>query len=334
MSDEAGWFPPASPVSSIENRELYTVKDGDFYTTEDGLLYTKVEEYAYTPLEPGEIRLIKMLSCPMLSDGRSSQNDSGIGSSLPDEQDNIYEDNDMHIQVVHANVAEVAQLYSAVSYYWGDGKAQRKVLVYGAGDESEFQVLSITATLYAALQRAWQVYLNGAPTSSPTSISRLFWADGICIRQQWDEPDEEEDAVWRKEKEEQVKLMGSIYKNAISVMFDLGEDTTDSDVAYLLIRDMFQAVNQAARHGQIDRRQRIEPPEFSQYGLPLPEDPRWRAWTRFIGRPWFRRVWIVQEYAMAQTGWFLFGSQGHSIPWDVIPQLVTYMQVLGLDDNR
>jgi hypothetical protein len=72
-----------------------------------------------------------------------------------------------------------------------------------------------------------------------------------------------------------VKLMGPIYQNAISVVFDIRGDPEDSDIAYQFIRDIFNAVNQAAREGRLDRRQRIEPAEFSQYGLPLPDDPRW-----------------------------------------------------------
>lgn len=301
-----------------------------FYTTQDG-------EYGYTPLEAGEIRLIKILACPAISTGVHDQNDSMDWSVDPDGDHCIYDDNEMHAQIVHVRVAEFVQSYCAISYCWGDDPAQRTVLVHEKGGEGEVQVLPIAATLYAALQRAWHVYLHGAPASRPTEVSRYFWADGICIRQNWDEPDdEEEDALWTKEKEAQVKLMGPIYENAASVMFDLGDDTGegDLDVAFLMFGDIFQAVNQAAKAGRLDRRQRIEPHEYSRHGLPPPGDPKWRAWTRFMARPWFRRVWIVQEYALARAGWFLFGSQDNALPWDVLPELVTYLRLLGLDSRR
>jgi hypothetical protein len=49
-----------------------------------------------------------------------------------------------------------------------------------------------------------------------------------------------------------VKLIGPIYQNAIAVVFDIRGDPEDSDIAYQFIRDIFNAVNQAAREGRLD----------------------------------------------------------------------------------
>jgi hypothetical protein len=88
----------------------------------------------------------------------------------------------MHFQVTQAVIAGTLQDYIAVSYYWGGENDRRTVFVHELGGKNEVQILSITATLYSALQRTWHVYLYGAPTSSLTGTSKLFWADGICIQ--------------------------------------------------------------------------------------------------------------------------------------------------------
>ena len=44
----------------------------------------------------------------------------------------------------------------------------------------------------------------------------------------------------------------------------------------------------------------IYPEEFKNLGLPPKGDGAWTSLARLVLRPWFVRVWIIQEVALAQ----------------------------------
>ncbi|KAK3319685.1 heterokaryon incompatibility protein-domain-containing protein [Cercophora scortea] len=45
------------------------------------------------------------------------------------------------------------------------------------------------------------------------------------------------------------------------------------------------------------------------YSLPSAESPLWVSWRRFFSSPYFRRIWILQEFAMAKKLTFDFGHR-------------------------
>jgi hypothetical protein len=47
--------------------------------------------------------------------------------------------------------------------------------------------------------------------------------------------------------------------------------------------------------------------------LPGDEDPRWEAAARFFRRPWFERLWVVQEFVLAREVVMICGER--EIPW-------------------
>jgi hypothetical protein len=127
--------------------------------------------------------------------------------------------------------------------------------------------LRVTTNLFAALQSLRQ-------HSSP----RTLWIDAACINQQDCE-----------ERSAQVDMMRYIYARAMNVIVWLGPETDDSRIA---IEDLNQ--NRLAILDGLSRRRnhRIKQ-TFND------------AWTKFevgiLGRPYWRRVWVVQEIALAKT---------------------------------
>jgi len=95
---------------------------------------------------------------------------------------------------------DVVEIYSALSYVWGDATDTRSISVEG----KDFEV---TANLEAALRHM----------RDPQRHRRL-WADAICI----DQGNEDE-------KSKQVSQMGSVYKYAQNTIIYLGESTESSD---------------------------------------------------------------------------------------------------------
>ncbi|KAI1447743.1 heterokaryon incompatibility protein-domain-containing protein [Annulohypoxylon stygium] len=106
--------------------------------------------------------------------------------------------------------------YAALSYVWGDRKVTQDIIV----NEIEFPV---TNNLASAL---WHFRKNGFPKHGRADGIRLLWVDAICINQ---------DDV--SERNHQLLLMGSIYRNAASTFSWLGAHQ-DIDHALGIIRDL------------------------------------------------------------------------------------------------
>lgn len=101
------------------------------------------------------------------------------------------------------------------------------------------------------------------------ATQRTIWVDSICVNQ--DDPEE---------RSHQVDLMQQIFSRAFTVLIYLGQESTEhaSSMAMSLL-------------GQPDRLRDVD-------GLSQHER---ESLKHLFGRPYFRRIWIVQEVALAQT---------------------------------
>ena len=105
-----------------------------------------------------------------------------------------------------------APKYEALSYAWDSETPDRDIV---CGNKP----IRITANCAAALRRLRRC-----------SKARVLWIDAVCISQ----GDE-------RELNQQVRMMGDIYKNAHQVVVWLGEGDSDSDLA-------FKYFNKISRH--------------------------------------------------------------------------------------
>jgi hypothetical protein len=104
-------------------------------------------------------------------------------------------------------------------------------------------------------------------------FSRPFWADALCI-----------DQNNVTERGHQVKLMGKIYSSAYGVLIWLGQAECNSGKAVDFIRNC-------------GRRRRE------------PEDGVAEAILALFERPYWGRLWIVQEILMARNAWVFCGQR-------------------------
>ncbi|KAK6609501.1 het domain protein [Botrytis cinerea] len=154
--------------------------------------------------------------------------------------------------------------------------------------------------LYEALSYVWGslenlkvVYVNNRSLSVTANLyaallhlrdrnfERIIWVDSICINQ--------EDNT---EKSHQIQLMAKIFGLANRVIVYLGEAADDSDQALESIR---VAAEEAESEG-------IN--ETSQRGI-----------LKLLKRPWFQRIWVLQEVGFAQQILIMCGSatiDGHT----------------------
>ena len=158
--------------------------------------------------------------------------------------------------------------FSALSYTW-DGQSRDRALSCNDGS-----ILKVTINVERALQ-----CLN----IHAKSESYLIWIDGLCIDQE--DP---------RDKEAQVPLMGTIYAAASKVIVWLGESNIQIEQAL--------EASSALLTTLLGVRGKIAPEKHTlrEYGLPGRRSPIWDGLGQLFDRPWFSRLWVLQEAVLAR----------------------------------
>ena len=179
--------------------------------------------------------------------------------------------------------------FAALSYVWGDDKEENKVPIV-----INQQILKITPSLESALLRIQEV-----------SVARFLWVDGICI-------DQSSRSRSLKERAAQVRKMDQIFAKAERVVVDLGEASA-METEILRTLDRYRDIPyprwveieiQVKETGLNEASQAL-----TQHGLPGTTDDFWPKFVRLMSRPWFQRVWIIQEFAVATSSMLMLGNE-------------------------
>ncbi|EGO60361.1 hypothetical protein NEUTE1DRAFT_143800 [Neurospora tetrasperma FGSC 2508] len=185
--------------------------------------------------------------------------------------------------------------YTALSYVWGDPKVTSPIAV----NDFPFQA---THNLCAALRR---IRKSNLPTT--------LWVDAICINQSD-----------KDEKSSQVQLMTDIYHNASLVTVWLGESDKYTDLAIVLIKLTVHLRRSLEVTGE-----RQYPAAYILRVLSSAlskSDLRSLALLKFFSRPWWRRVWVVQEVIVSRRANVICGTK--EIPWDDLRRALECWRVL------
>ncbi|KAK8157784.1 heterokaryon incompatibility protein-domain-containing protein [Phyllosticta citrichinensis] len=188
--------------------------------------------------------------------------------------------------------------YDALSYTWGDNKLEKSVMCKG-------RRLFLTSNLHQALKRFRH------PTETVT-----MWIDQLCIDQ---------DNIL--ERNRQVSFMGRIFKCAQKVVVWLGEDMQiESNSATRLdlkpglrlakqILDMLQDEPEL----KFDWECMIDHPGV----LPKAGSKAWQALAAVLRRPWFMRMWVIQEVVLSSQIEVVCGRSVFS--WEEMGRIVGYL---------
>ncbi|SPJ72252.1 related to heterokaryon incompatibility protein het-6 [Fusarium torulosum] len=149
--------------------------------------------------------------------------------------------------------------FEALSYVWGDINPAKHININD-------QDVAITPNLHLAL-----IHLR-----LPDEV-RTLWVDALCI-----------DQVFHGERNQQVRIMGDIYKSARQVVVWLGEAADDSHLVFEHLKD--------------------DTIEGSFPNNPVPTKEKRRAWNSLVKRPWFFRTWVIQEIALARRAIVMCGD--------------------------
>lgn len=153
--------------------------------------------------------------------------------------------------------------YVALSYTWGDPTDTRNIILNGH-----------QTAIGANLESALRVLRD----KQPIKLGYQMWVDALCINQR--------DIV---ERGQEVKRMRKIYRQARNVVIWLGNEGDESDKAMGLIRILSNA---------------CETGEDRALGTALRKQPDllgrgcWRALSKLLDRPYWDRLWVLQEIAL------------------------------------
>lgn len=161
--------------------------------------------------------------------------------------------------------------YEALSYAWGSDQTPHHLIVDGGQCRTRLPVTDSLMTALRHLRRP--------------NESRKLWIDAVCINQS--------NSV---ELGSQVRRMGLIYKLAYRVVVWLGPQSDDSAHALATLSYLGAQV-------EVDEHERwlfpapfTEQPTWYDYRVALPYSQNtWDAILALLQRPWFNRVWVVQE---------------------------------------
>ncbi|KAK5651223.1 hypothetical protein OQA88_12687 [Cercophora sp. LCS_1] len=204
--------------------------------------------------------------------------------------------------------------YEALSYTWGrfrdDARnAQVEKPVAIVVNHRNFYV---TTNLYLALRRLRYV-----------DRDRILWVDAICIDQDND-----------REKGHQVGMMRRIFEKSERVVVWLGEESPRTSFfmdAVAEIWAVWQHTTPTSRVKTALERLRCRPSlengcHFEEEEEEEEEEGEGFIKTylqEFLGRPWFTRVWVIQEVASASAGLVVCGSRSH--PCDIFAPVTTFL---------
>ncbi|KAE9367294.1 HET-domain-containing protein [Stipitochalara longipes BDJ] len=197
----------------------------------------------------------------------------------------------------------------ALSYVWGNPNPPEAILCNG-------QQHPVTPNLALALSRLRSPYMT-----------RTVWVDAICVNQ-----------ADLEERSQQVQLMRVIYSQAWRVIVWLGEDNGLATTAIQTIK--WFAGECCAKIGasldaidldtnspmDLQLRSYQTATSIIHRPTPIQTPDEWRAMEWFFDRPWFSRVWIIQEVAFApavfyvgpfEIGWKEVAVAATWIGWNV-----------------
>lgn len=166
--------------------------------------------------------------------------------------------------------------YDALSYIWGSTENPVTVKVCGKSHSS----MEIGASLAIALK---QLRYKNKP--------RTMWVDSVCINQH-DIP----------ERNHEIERMRNIFSLSDRTIIWLGEEADDSTIALATVEYLAQQV-EFIGGGLVAHAPGTKLMDWRHSNYKFPYDTRtWSSLRALFQRPWFNRVWVLQEALLGDQG--------------------------------
>lgn len=183
--------------------------------------------------------------------------------------------------------------YTALSYTWGQPVFDATIYFNG-------HAKPITQTLETALKHFRH-----------RTDSIMLWVDQVCINQ-----------TDLEEKKQQIPLMSRIYSRAFNTVVWLGEADASTEKTFDFLNDItvrLQYTNEVSC-----------PEGLTDALLPPGDSVLWTDLINFFSRPWFQRLWIIQEVVLSREVWIMCGR--HILPWRRLSTPCSNMTLSGISN--
>ncbi|KAF2467224.1 HET-domain-containing protein [Lindgomyces ingoldianus] len=172
----------------------------------------------------------------------------------------------------------------AISYTWGNSERLFTV-------SCDNRDIRITRNLRNALRQVRH-----------ENVTRLLWADSICINQ--------EDL---EELGQQVAMMGDVFGSAKRVLICVGADSEfHAPAVQALVGDVNAMMDRSFANMDLEN----DKFPWILKDNDLLKDPRWSSLKELLSVPWFHRGWVIQEALLAATATVKWGET--EISWELL----------------
>ncbi|KAK4891757.1 hypothetical protein LTR27_009609 [Elasticomyces elasticus] len=168
--------------------------------------------------------------------------------------------------------------YETISYAWGDPTPSARIAVSDGGLFSRKRYLLVPAETEAALKRV-----------RLPDCSRVVWIDAVCINQANDD-----------ERGQQVAIMSEIYRSSNGNLIYLGDEDGLVESAVANMNSIYEEMR--LRTNDLTTLRNIL---YYPGGTIRQSEKSLNVWLDLgafldlIGRPWFSRLWVLQEACLA-----------------------------------
>ena len=202
--------------------------------------------------------------------------------------------------------------WQALSYTWGDLDDVEIIFVVESETGESFE-LSVTKSLIEALRHLRY-----------PDRDRLMWVDAICI-------DQANDPIPLTERAWQVGSMHHIYRQADAVIIWLGPEADDSSYALQVLEDLSSGIEAHWWTFQISTDGGELTPAMQRFKETAYASREQRALCALMDRPYFERLWVVQEVLFAEESKSLVVVGSRSISFAAFRTGALALNHLGLD---
>ena len=182
--------------------------------------------------------------------------------------------------------------FGGISYTWGNPTDKEKIIC----DEGYLFVPSNLVDALRVLRKE--------------KDALLLWGDAACI-----------DQSNVSERGHQVNLMGKVFAGAERVHIWLGQSNGDAGEAFGCVHDILE-IDESVPY---DSRDTVEGTKALEAFFGNIPGTRWNAFKRVTARPWFTRIWVIQEVGLAPEATVMCGEQ--EINWNLLVKASRFLEL-------
>ncbi|KAM7215353.1 Heterokaryon incompatibility protein (HET) domain containing protein, partial [Rhypophila decipiens] len=204
--------------------------------------------------------------------------------------------------------------YEALSYTWADCRD-------GGNSSPQFVYIQTCSRFRSKGRRSYPTSCLAKLSATSNLVAALrhlradnrrtlpLWIDAISINQ-----------ASIPERNTQVRRMTDIFHLAHRVIVWLGPSTHDSRKALDTLSHLGQHFTTSWKYTYLRSPDAPGQLRWDDTTRPPYDDSTWAAIGDLVNRPWFKRVWVVQEIQLASDALVYCG--GDTIPWDWLSRAV------------